>query len=91
MNEVITDAATGDGEGTPSGKGLTSLWALTPIEAHFHWPDYVWDGLKKIDLSGGTRGGNWRDKTTYGDKLFTEKTWTSLIANTATKSPFLYS
>ena len=75
MNEVITDAATGDGEGHPFRQGFDEFVGFnTHIEAHFHWPDYVWDGLKKIDLSGGTRGGNWRNKTTYGDKLFTEKT-----------------
>ncbi len=89
MNEVITDAATGDGEGHPFRQGFDEFVGFnTHIEAHFHWPDYVWDGLKKIDLSGGTRGGNWRNKTTYGDKLFTEKTLDFIDRKHGDEKPF---
>jgi len=56
-------------------------------EAHHHWPDFVWDGYKKVDLSGGEVKGNWKNKIKYADQLFTEKTL-DYIDRKAGKKPF---
>jgi len=74
MNEVITNPETGDGEGHPFRQGFDEFVGFnTHLEAHYHWPDYVWDGHEKVML-GEEKGENWRKKLCYADDLFTEKT-----------------
>ncbi|MDF7800166.1 sulfatase-like hydrolase/transferase [Pontiellaceae bacterium B1224] len=45
----------------------------THVEAHYHWPDYIWDGFEKVDWSGGEKKGNWKNKTQYAGDYFTER------------------
>jgi arylsulfatase A-like enzyme len=45
----------------------------THLEAHYHWPDFVWNGYEKVDLSDGVPKGNWKNRTTYVSELFAEK------------------
>ncbi|MEI6892630.1 MAG: arylsulfatase [Pontiella sp.] len=58
--------------GQPNKHGFDVFWGFnTHLEAHYHWPDFVWHNNEKIDL--GADGKNWREKSVYGDALFTEK------------------
>ena len=74
MNEVISNAETGDGSGHPFHQGFDEFVGFnTHVEAHFHWPDTIWDGYKKVNLSK-TPNENWQKKLHYADDIFTEKT-----------------
>jgi arylsulfatase A-like enzyme len=59
------------GSAHPNKHGFDEFWGFnTHIEAHYHWPDYVWHNDKKVDLGGPS---NWAEKKVYADDLFTEK------------------
>jgi len=89
MNEVFTNEETGDGTGHPFNHGFDEFVGFnTHGEAHQHWPDYVWDGYKKIDFSGGEPRGNWKKRQVYADDVFTEKTVDFIERKANTDSPF---
>lgn len=88
MNEVITNPETGDGVGHPLKQGFDEFVGFnTHGEAHFHWPDYYWDGYKKIDLSGGIKKANFKNRQTYADDIFQKKAL-DYIDRKAGKEPF---
>lgn len=73
--------------GHPNKHGIDEFWGFnTHLEAHFHWPDYVWHNSEKINL--GSDGKNWREKRVYGDALFTEKCIDFITAQADAKKPF---
>ncbi|WFB36171.1 arylsulfatase [Kiritimatiellota bacterium B12222] len=89
LNEVITDPQTGDGLGHPLRQGFDEFVGFnTHMEAHYHWPDYVWDGYDKVDLSAGVVKGNWQRRETYADDLFTEKALDFMSRQAADDQPF---
>ena len=71
LNENLSNPETGDGTGHPLKQGFDEFWGFnTHVEAHYHWPDYVWNDYKKVDLGGAS---NWENKKVYADDLFTDK------------------
>ena len=85
LNEAENPA---EGVGNPLKQGFDEFAGFnTHGEAHFHWPDYVWDGYEKVDWSKGEPGGNWENKYQYADDYFTEKTL-DFIDRKAGKQPF---
>lgn len=73
------------GSGHPNKHGFDEFWGFnTHVEAHYHWPDYVWHNDKKVDLGGGS---NWKEKKVYADDLFTEKA-IDFIKTNGGKKPF---
>jgi arylsulfatase A-like enzyme len=73
--------------GQPNKHGFDEFWGLnTHVEAHYHWPDFVWHNSEKVDL--GADGKNWRDKSVYGDALFTEKCLAFIEQSSKAKKPF---
>ncbi len=89
LNEVFTHPETGAGSGHPLLQGFDEFVGFnTHMEAHTHWPDTVWDGYAKIDLSGGVKKGNWQRRDTYVDDLFTEKALDFMTRQAAGEKPF---
>ncbi|WP_372798902.1 arylsulfatase [Pontiella sp.] len=73
--------------GQPNQHGFDEFWGFnTHLEAHYHWPDFVWHNEEKIEL--GADGKNWREKRVYGDALFTDKCIEFMKAQTADGQPF---
>jgi arylsulfatase A-like enzyme len=86
MNENVKENS-----GHPFKHGFDEFVGFnTHMEAHYHWPDYVWDGNEKIDLSKGEKGGNWKNRLTYADDLFTVKTLDYIERKAGEKPFFIY-
>ena len=86
MNENLKENS-----GHPLKQGFDEFVGFnTHLEAHYHWPDFVWDGEDKVDLSGGTPGGNWKNRLTYADDLFTEKALDYIDRKAGSDPFFLY-
>lgn len=73
--------------GQPNKHGFDVFWGFnTHVEAHYHWPDFVWHNSEKVDL--GADGKNWKEKSVYGDTLFTEKCVAFIEAQAKAETPF---
>ena len=73
--------------GHPNKHGFDEFWGFnTHLEAHYHWPDYVWHNSEKVVL--GANGRNWREKLVYGDELFTEKCLEFIERSAESDTPF---
>lgn len=91
MNEVFTDKSTGDGVGHPLRQGFDEFVGFnTHVEAHWHWPDYYWDGYEKVLLVPDDqlrKKANFRKRQTYADDVFQQKCL-EYIERKAGKEPF---
>lgn len=45
----------------------------THKEAHYHWPEYVWDGYEKLPLLDGDFKKNFKERIRYADDVFQER------------------
>ena len=91
LNEVITNPETGDGAGHPMRQGFDEFVGFnTHLEAHYHWPDYYWDGFKKIDLSGGVKKANFKKRLQYADDIFQAKALDYIDRKAGTEPFFIY-
>jgi len=62
----------------------------THKEAHYHWPDFIWEGYKKVDLSAGEVKGNWNNKLKFADDIFTEKCLDYIDRKAGKETFFIY-
>ncbi len=77
------------GTGHPFKQGFDEFLGFnTHIEAHFHYPDFYWEGEEKILLSE-TPGDNWEKKTTYIDDIFAQSAVEFVKREARTTAPFL--
>ncbi len=44
----------------------------THVEAHYHWPEFVWDGYAKMPLLDGGKERNFEERIRYADDVFQE-------------------
>ena len=82
LNENLTTNG-----GHPNKHGFDEFWGFnTHLEAHYHWPDYIWHNSSKVDL--GSDGKNWEQKLVYADTLVTDKCLDFIEAKATQKTPF---
>lgn len=60
----------------------------THVEAHFHWPDYVWEGRHKKSLGNGKMNGRYAHKITYANDYFQEKALDYIDRQSQNTKPF---
>lgn len=78
--------------GHPLKQGFDEFYGFnTHGEAHWHWPDFIWDGTQKVWLGRGKgSGANWSEKYDYADDLFHEKAIDYIERRAAAGPFFLY-
>jgi len=75
--------------GNPLKQGFDEFVGFnTHVEAHYHWPDFYWDGNEKVDLSQGETKGNFKKRYKYADDIFTEKALDFIDRKSTEKVPF---
>ena len=60
----------------------------THIEAHYHWPSFIWDGYEKVDLDAGVAGSNRLKRKIYADDIFQEKALDYIDRKAGEENPF---
>lgn len=74
--------------GHPLNQGFDEFCGFnTHVEAHFHWPEFVWDGFEKIIVEPKGRLINYKERSIYADDFFQHRAL-DFLDRKAGKEPF---